>query len=751
MKKQVRFGSFFVFCVLSILSCTACDDDVGTSSAQQSDESCIPNCQDNETCQNGECVKKTNEDNTCEPACSDDEECVEGECLLKTKTEEPDESFVDEDEPPEDDQSLLDDEAVTTTDESAFIINPVDDLVTVQGQLNAVFNVTLSAAPTKNVIIPVKTNNTKAGTLSAESLEFTPDNWNNQQTVEITGATETLSETATKYTIEVGPSQSDDENFNQLKAVELHVTHYSLNSEASAVLPKSLKLDKTEADLPLKGPAVTITASIDKEATDQIVNWKIENLTDKVAYPQLISVQYNMEKHSITLQSNVELNTQNCRDMHLDYARTLKITAYHSSGLTSSATVELKPYLPTGLTLTQLKKIKDFNTPGHKNLKSAEKDYKLGEMGCQYYDEHTTQVLSADMVSRYVTPYVYTVGDSSYGTRASVLGAARFLVTQFPKDIPYTSGAMYNNESVPPTIGRYSWTSYDYNEDRNKVRIFGFNLIPKAYNSFSSFKDSNVILKDSAITPWGCEAKTTSGGVVKSGDTVVENPYNGLRCSGFVAWSMMNGRYYLGDWNTILFARNGTCKDTKGNYLRNYQCEELVYDKQKDKNGKKYHWSNANGKHFALYSKLNQLKEEDFVPISSLTERSEFKAGDLLWYGSYSCPYTNNTCQTGNNQCSKGSGHVAMILGISRNSDKTIKYVYVAEATGKAGNHLAAYSISALKDKWKSTKTKKSSTTCTYKDTRLIKLDSVYNYYHTKNPDKVKEDLNTYKYTELWF
>jgi hypothetical protein len=91
-----------------------------------------------------------------------------------------------------------------------------------------------------------------------------------------------------------------------------------------------------------------------------------------------------------------------------------------------------------------------------------------------------------------------------------------------------------------------------------------------------------------------------------------------------------------------------------------------------------------------------------------------------------------------------------MVLGISRNADKTIKYVYVAEATGVNGNRLKAYSISALKKAWKS-KTEASGTQCTYKDTRLIKMDNVYNYFHTKSPDKVKEDLNTYQYTELWF
>ena len=88
-----------------------------------------------------------------------------------------------------------------------------------------------------------------------------------------------------------------------------------------------------------------------------------------------------------------------------------------------------------------------------------------------------------------------------------------------------------------------------------------------------------------------------------------------------------------------------------------------------------------------------------------------------------------------------------MILGISRNTDGSVKYVYVAEAN-HAGNELTAYTLEGLKKHWKRI-TADENGICKF--SRLIQMDRVYNYAHTKNPTTVKEDLNTYKYTELWF
>ncbi len=776
MKQHFQFTSCLLACAVAILGGYACDED---SSSDSKVSGCVPECSNEQTCSNGECVPKTDDtDKKCDPECDgNSEECVDGECVPKDIDDDAvsdscdpacderhtcvegicapksvsggDDSDVDNDDVIDEDTTEVEDDEPVEDDVKSVLVTPVDGLVTIQNSQNAVFSISLSHAPAKDVVIPIYSQNEEAGTLSSNGLTFSPDNWDSQQEITITATTKTLEQKETSYVVVVGPSQSEDYDFNNLEAVNVKVTHFNAEN-SGGVAPDKLTLNMTEASLLLKGDPVKIVAELDKSSSDQNITWEIKNITDDVDINKLVSIQYDNASHSITLQNKVIPNSSACIKYKLDLARTLIVTAKHSSGVDAKATVELKPYMKLGLTLTQLKDVRNLKTPGHANSSSDEVKDDLDNLKCGYYDDHTTQVLNYDMVNDVVSPFVYSVGGSNYGTRASVVAAARFLVLQFPKDIPYASGEMFDSEPVPTTVARYTWTSYDYNKDRNKVRIFGLNLTEKAYNSFTSFEDSNVILGGSKgkITPWGCKVTSyvKDGEAVKSGEKTVKNPFNGLRCSGFVSWAMMNGRFYLSDWVTALFGRNGQCKDGD-NLLRNFRCEDNVYDT----NGK--HLCNANGKHFAVFSKLNELKEEDFVHVSDLTTNSDIKAGDLLLYGKYKCKKTADGCSKKANDCTGGGGHVAMILGISRKDDGAIKYVYVAEATGSSGNHLRTYSIKSLNasdSKWHSTMTENSKS-CTYKDARLIKMDNVYNYYHTKNPDKVKEDLNSYKYSELWF
>ena len=751
------------------------------------------------------------EDGECRPECSESEECVDGHCEQVTAPVEPEEE-TDTDTTPVDtgEETEQDEPGDPQPLEVSFDVSPSEGLVTVTDS-SVGFNIFLSRAPQKDVVIPVVSENPKAGSVSAEKIVFTADNWDNIQQVMIAGTKELLKESPVSYKIVVGPSESVDADFNGLPAVNVSVMHYNLSGGEAVLTNDSLKLDKTKAAVLLYGKPVTIQAVLDKELNDQLVFWEIENTTDDVDYKRLVNVSYDMDNHTITLQSNVVLNTSDTRKYHLDYARTLKVTARHSSGLVASATVELKPYLPDrGFTLTKLSEsVRDFITPGH-SLKRCEnkdqlkcldektgeyrtkivddkiktKDYSKGEMGCGYYDDHTAQILTYDMFEDYVKPAMYVDADGNYyGTRASVLAAARFLVLQFPKDIPYTSINLYNNTNLKgnvgdvsvSTISNYTFTSDKYNSDKNKVRVYGFNLMNKSYNSFTTFTDSHVILggKDmKKVIPWGCTIPAANGSKVTmtEGGAEVAYPLNGLCCSGFVNWALRNGRFYLGRWGTAIFGQNGDCKDTKGNFVRNIRCRRYWGEEEKDtdeyKACKKTSIANPNSKHENAFAKVNMLKEEDFVKVSDLTVKSDIKAGDLLWVGHYHCKCSadipagkkcsdvkGSKCLFGGNHCTKGSGHVAMILGISRHKDKTINKVYVAEAIGINGNHLSAYTIDALKkdNTWQYQEPETKTNCNNFHDTRVIKMDRVYNYSHTKNPDVVKEDLNTYKYTELWF
>ena len=768
---------FTVACTLLSIGLTACDNE--SSSADSTD--CTPECTGEQECKDGKCIDKTKTEDSCNPECTGEQECKDGKCVDKAKTEDScnpectdgkecvagecvgsDTDDETQCSPACKDNQICsngecidNEEPVVTPDPKApeFLVTPLEGLVTVQNIVNADFTVVLNKAPTKDVVIPFQNNGEKLGKLSAQKLNFTPDNWNAPQKVTITATTETQKDAQTSYTIVAGPTQSDDKEFNDLKAVEIHVTHHNQYQSTDDV---TLKLDKTETKLFMrqvkpKNPSasiensVTIKAELNKDAKDQNIFWKFENITDDVDYTHLIDVAYDDIQDNGTARTakitrkEYALNSEANLGEKLDLARTLKVTVSHNSGKSASAVIELKPYLSPGFSYTYLKKnIRDIT------IKKPISNKNMGDMECGYYDEHTTQVFNQDMMHDYVEPLMYKAKDGKlYPGRASVVAAARFLVTQFPKDIIYTGQNSFDQPkgtTSPYTHASYTWAKH-YKEsapDVSNYRIYGLNLTKTAYNS-PEFTDKDTTTKEGI--PWNCSYEDFYGQKLKKGDKDVEFPYNGLRCTGFVTWAMRNGRFNLGDLFAYTFAQNYPSSPkrryedkSKSNYLRG---GEIFRD-----------FDN-------VYEKLTKLKESDFIFLPDLDEKNsaKIKAGDILWYLIYNCE-EGKKCPE---ECKSDGGHFAMVLGIDYDKNKNVNYFYVAEAAGGLGNRLIPHKISSMKtwgkasgknDVWGKVFNNKEKDAC--KDRRAIKMDSVYNYYS----DQLKEsgfEGNTYKYTDMWW
>ena len=112
-----------------------------------------------------------------------------------------------------------------------------------------------------------------------------------------------------------------------------------------------------------------------------------------------------------------------------------------------------------------------------------------------------------------------------YGTRAAVVEAIRFLMLDFPYQVEYffengrVDGGMHNADGE----GRYYHRGLYLHEYK--------------------FKDLKYSYAGPAI--WGCPLKNFEdwGTVFKKG----QYKPNGLDCSGFVSWSIVNGGYDPGD------------------------------------------------------------------------------------------------------------------------------------------------------------------------------------------------------------
>lgn len=110
---------------------------------------------------------------------------------------------------------------------------------------------------------------------------------------------------------------------------------------------------------------------------------------------------------------------------------------------------------------------------------------------------------------------IYRVDNAGYATRAGVVAAARFLLIEFPYKIDY----FYENGRITEKIdgeGRYYHEGLYLNESR--------------YESLNG--------SDEGPACWGCKLYSNQ---------VNEEGINGLDCSSFVSWALLNGGFEPGD------------------------------------------------------------------------------------------------------------------------------------------------------------------------------------------------------------
>ena len=93
---------------------------------------------------------------------------------------------------------------------SAISGNTGEDLTT------ATFTITLTSQPTATVTIAITSSDTSEGTVSPASLTFTTLDWNNPQTVTVTGVDDPDTDGPVVYTIQTGPASGSDPVYNGL-------------------------------------------------------------------------------------------------------------------------------------------------------------------------------------------------------------------------------------------------------------------------------------------------------------------------------------------------------------------------------------------------------------------------------------------------------------------------------------------------------------------------------------------------------
>lgn len=132
---------------------------------------------------------------------------------------------------------------------------------------------------------------------------------------------------------------------------------------------------------------------------------------------------------------------------------------------------------------------------------------KKTRLTCDKYTEEESALLDKILESRVI--------EAGVGSRAGVAAAARFLSLEFPYAIRY----FYENGRLEP------YGTKDYIDGEGRYYHKGL------YLSKSKFKDIKASTK-SGPAPWGCPLMEYSEDRLG---------INGLDCSGFVTWAMLNG------------------------------------------------------------------------------------------------------------------------------------------------------------------------------------------------------------------
>lgn len=103
---------------------------------------------------------------------------------------------------------------INLDNESPLTVVPISGLITTEAGGTATFDVVLNSAPTADVVIGLSSSDTTEGTVSSPSLTFTTLNWNQVQTVTVTGVDDSADDGDIAYSIITAPAASADSNFS---------------------------------------------------------------------------------------------------------------------------------------------------------------------------------------------------------------------------------------------------------------------------------------------------------------------------------------------------------------------------------------------------------------------------------------------------------------------------------------------------------------------------------------------------------
>ncbi len=155
--------------------------------------------------------------------------------------------------------------AVTCTDNDSpgFTMGAISGNTSESGA-TATFTMKLNTQPSANVLFAISSSDTTEGTVSPATLTFTAANWNNNQTVTVTGVDDAVVDGSIIYSIVIAAAVSLDPVYNGMKPPNVNVTNidsdYTLtvgNDGNGSTVPSGSSVQTKTVAVPVSAAPVT--------------------------------------------------------------------------------------------------------------------------------------------------------------------------------------------------------------------------------------------------------------------------------------------------------------------------------------------------------------------------------------------------------------------------------------------------------------------------------------------------------------
>ncbi|NKI30595.1 Calx-beta domain-containing protein [Croceivirga thetidis] len=134
---------------------------------------------------------------------------------------------------------------ITDNDNAGFTVSPLTGLETTEGAGIATFTVVLDVQPTSNVVFNISSSDIGEGTVDSPTLTFTPSNYDEEQTVTITGVNDDFDDGDQPYTITVSVNDaSSDDGFDGLADQIVNVVNDDDDTAGVIVTPTTIATDE---------------------------------------------------------------------------------------------------------------------------------------------------------------------------------------------------------------------------------------------------------------------------------------------------------------------------------------------------------------------------------------------------------------------------------------------------------------------------------------------------------------------------